>query len=477
MRRGCTPSARAVIDAVSVVPGRAETWLIDAICDPLSADIDLCVNRGVLVAEEGTVAFRHEVARLAVEAELGEGNRREVHGRIVAALTARPDVDPARIAHHADASGDEASAARYSMNAALQASARAAHREALRHGERALALRHTLSPDEVATLEARLAFSLVASARADEAVTLASEAVEHWRAARDELKEADALTVLANALGSSGRTAAGMEAIARSIELLESYPPGPELAAAYIRLTSSHMLARDRDTAVSWGERAIALASELGDPFLLGRALIETGIADVMDERFDGLVRINQGIELGRQHGLPALMSHGFSQIGSGCGELRRYDQAVPALIEAAAISGEQSFEANRRYVVAWLARCRFDQGQWDEAENLARDGLAGSTSVTYIRFVALNTLGWLRARRGSDDVWPLLDEAFEIADAIGHLQRLWPSRGGPRRGGLARRGSADPRRAAREHVRARHSVSSRRRDGGAGGVAPPSGA
>ena len=23
--------------------------------------------------------------------------------------------------------------------------------------------------------------------------------------------------------------------------------------------------------------------------------------------------------------------------------------------------------------------------------------------------------------------MWPLLDEAFEIADAIGHLQRLWP--------------------------------------------------
>ena len=156
----------------------------------------------------------------------------------------------------------------------------------------------------------------------------------------DELKEADALTVLANALGSSGRTAAGMEAIARSIDLLESHPPGRELAAAYTRLTSSYMLARDRDTAVSWGERAIALASELGDPFLLGRALIETGIADVMDERFDGLVRINQGIELGRQHGLPALMSHGFSQIGSGCGELRRYDQAVPALIEAASHLG-----------------------------------------------------------------------------------------------------------------------------------------
>ena len=266
------------------------------------------------------------------------------------------------------------------------------------------------------------------SDRADEAITLVGEAVAHWRAAGDELKEADALTVLASALGSSGRTAAGMEAIARSIDLLESYPPGPELAAAYTRLASSYMLARDRDTAVSWGERAIALASELGDPILLGRALIETGIADVMDQRFDGLARINQGIELGRQHGLPSLLSHGYSQIGSGCGELRRYDLAVPALIEVIAIASEHSYEGNRRYGVAWLARCRFDQGHWDEAELHARHAMAGTASISYIRFVALNTLGWLRARRGSDDVWPLLDEAFEIADAIGHLQRLWPS-------------------------------------------------
>ncbi|HEX4984396.1 MAG TPA: AAA family ATPase, partial [Ilumatobacteraceae bacterium] len=423
-----TPSARAVVDAMSVIPGRAEAWLLDAMCRPASGDIDSCVSRGVLIADEGTFAFRHEVARLAVEAELGEGKRRELHGRIVAALTSRRDIDPARIAHHADAAGDEAAAARYSMNAALQASARAAHREAVRHGERALGLRHALSPDDVATLETRLAFSLVASDRAEEAIRLATEAVAHWRAAGDELKEADALTVLASAEGSSGRTAAGMVSIARSIDLLESYPPGPELAAAYTRLASSHMLARDRDTAVSWGERAIALAAELGDPILLGRALIETGIADVMDQRFEGLARINQGIELGRKDGLPSLISHGYSQIGSGCGELRRYDLAVPALIEVIAVASEHSFEANRRYGVAWLARCQFDQGKWDEAELQARHALAGSSSITYIRFVALNTLGWLRARRGSDDVWPLLDEAFDIADAIGHLQRLWPS-------------------------------------------------
>ena len=83
--------------------------------------------------------------------------------------------------------------------------------------------------------------------------------------------------------------------------------------------------------------------------------------------------------------------------------------------------------ETDRQYIVSWLARCRFDLGQWEEAEVHAFDVLGGSRRGGVARFVALNTLGWLRARRGDDDVWPLLDEALDIARQTGHLQRLWP--------------------------------------------------
>lgn len=420
-------TARAVVDAVSIVPGRAESWLVEAMCESAPEAVDACIKRGVLVVDERTYAFRHEVARLAVEAELGEGQRRELHRRAVASLIDRADVDPARIAHHADAAGDDVVAARFAREACLQASSRAAHREAVRHGERALALHQSLSPDELAGLKTKLAFSLFASAHGYEAIAMAREAAAHWRASGDDLREAEALNVLIPALSGAGRTALAMEETRRAIEILERHPPGPELAAAYSRLGSAHMLARDRDTAVEWGERAIALADELGDVSILGRALVETGIADVMDLRFEGLARILQGIELGRLHRLPALMIHGYSQIGTGCGELRRYDEAVPALIEAVAIGAEHSLEYNRRYAVSWLARCRFDQGQWDDAEVHARDALTGSHSVAIARFVGLNTLGWLRARRGNDDVWPLLEEALDIAEETGHLQRLWP--------------------------------------------------
>ena len=75
--RGCLPPARAVLDAVAIVPGRAERWLVEALYPPEPAHSTLVVAGGVLVADDGTYAFRHELARLAVEAELGERRRRD----------------------------------------------------------------------------------------------------------------------------------------------------------------------------------------------------------------------------------------------------------------------------------------------------------------------------------------------------------------------------------------------------------------
>ena len=93
--------ARAVLDAVAIVPGRAEAWLLDGLVHPAVEDVDECLAAGVLLTEDGALVFRHELACRAIEHEIPAGRAGELHRHAVATLMARPNLDPARLAHHA----------------------------------------------------------------------------------------------------------------------------------------------------------------------------------------------------------------------------------------------------------------------------------------------------------------------------------------------------------------------------------------
>lgn len=78
-----SPAARDLLDAVAVVPQRAEVWLLEATADGGLGALDECLRSGVLRAEADGVVFRHELARLAVENALAPdrgGGSREPKG-------------------------------------------------------------------------------------------------------------------------------------------------------------------------------------------------------------------------------------------------------------------------------------------------------------------------------------------------------------------------------------------------------------
>ena len=114
------PPARAVLDAVAIVPGRAESWLVmrETPASRRAGAIDRAYRAGMLVADNGTYTFRHELARRRIE---GPGRRAPttVHRGHCAALHGHGQVDPARLAHHAAPAGDDAALARFSRDACL----------------------------------------------------------------------------------------------------------------------------------------------------------------------------------------------------------------------------------------------------------------------------------------------------------------------------------------------------------------------
>ncbi|MCP9488195.1 MAG: AAA family ATPase [Gaiellaceae bacterium MAG52_C11] len=82
------PEARLLLDAVSVVPARAELWLLEEVAAAELEHLDACLASGVLRADGDAIAFRHELARLAVESSLTPHRCRALNAEILAALPA-----------------------------------------------------------------------------------------------------------------------------------------------------------------------------------------------------------------------------------------------------------------------------------------------------------------------------------------------------------------------------------------------------
>ncbi len=68
-------SARRLLELVAVVPNRIERWLIEALDEWNEAALDECLAAQMLRLDGQTIAFRHELARQAVEGALSPVQR------------------------------------------------------------------------------------------------------------------------------------------------------------------------------------------------------------------------------------------------------------------------------------------------------------------------------------------------------------------------------------------------------------------
>jgi DNA-binding CsgD family transcriptional regulator len=419
---------RAALGAAAAIGPRIEPWLLAALLDgDAEAAVDACVGAGVLRGAGESLEFRHELARQAVLESLTPARRHALHRRALQALRARPGIDLARLAHHADAADDRDALLDIAPRAARQAAAVGAHRQA--HAQYARALRHAdaLPPVERAALleayalECQIVGELLAGIAARERVIALRRELGDVRA------EGDAQCRLATMLCNVGRNDDAEAAARRGLVLLAPLPPGPELAFAYRTQAFLHMVARDNDEAIAWGHKAVALCERHGLTEGVASALNSIGSATIHLDYEAGCALLERSREAARAAGSDTMIMNADSNLGSASGEVHRFERAEAYLANGIAFAAEREMDPS--YQQAWRALCLLHLGRWDDAGDLALEVLATCRERAISLNMAQLALGRLRARRGDAGAWSALDQALALADASGHLQRVAPVR------------------------------------------------
>jgi DNA-binding CsgD family transcriptional regulator/tetratricopeptide (TPR) repeat protein len=422
-----TPAARALLDAVAIAPTHSELSLLEQSAPDALPALDECLASGMLVETNGAVAFRHELARLAIEQAAAPDEKLRLHRATLAALRTAPEAatDLARLAHHAESARDTGAVLEFAPAAAARASKVRAHREAAAQYARALRFADALPLAQRADLLGGHALECYVTTQDEAALASSREALEAWRALGEPLKEAEALAGIAAVSLNMADIEDAITAAQEAASMLEELPPGPHLARVYDLIAGASLLFEDRAETEVLSRRAIEIAEQVGDDYSVASSMSFMGAASALQGLPSGVEELERSLSLmqgltgaedlvGRTHVLLAM---------AGC-RARSLDLMERSVEPGLAYCEERDLAVWARILLATRSWIALERGDWDRAAETVELVLMEDCTLSCAQ--ARVVLALLRARRGDPDPWGPLAQAREVAERTGQLWWIW---------------------------------------------------
>jgi DNA-binding CsgD family transcriptional regulator len=424
-------ASRRLLECAAAVPSKVEIWLLEAIADGDLSALETCLASGMLRAEGHHVAFRHELARLAIDESTAPDRRVALHRAILKTLRAQPEQlrDVARLAHHGEAAGDGEAVLEFAPQAARRAADLGSHREAAEQYARALRYAEGLPLEAQADLYERRGYECHLTDQLADALVAAREALDRRKALGQRIREGDTLVFISRLLWFLGRSEESQQAGSAALAMLGELPDSPELATAYANMARISLLAHHMGDAVEWGTKAIPLAERFEATGILASALNTIGVAELAQGEVDnGRAKLQRSLELARAADLEEHVARALVNLGGAMLDIRNYEVAARYIAEGLEYTADRELGSFRNFLLSIQAHWQLEQGLWDEALDTAELALrqATSRSISLIRVPSLRVIGLIRARRGDPRAREALDEALELA-VPEELQQIAP--------------------------------------------------
>jgi DNA-binding CsgD family transcriptional regulator/tetratricopeptide (TPR) repeat protein len=410
------PDVQRLIEAVSVFPRRAERdWALGAAGIAQREDaVDSAVAAGLIEDTGSHLAFRHEIARQAVETALRPGPRRRLNAAVLAAMEATGSVPTARLLHHARAADDRPATARLAPLAGRAAMAAGANGQAAEY----LTLAVDLADDEdgetlrALLLDAGEACSTVARLR--DALVLFERALDLRKGPGTPLAASRILQRISRLQWQLGRKEQARAVGDRAIAVAGS-DDTPELAMALASRAQIAMSDYETDLSAALCRQAIALARRLGRDEIVAHALstlsmaTSGGIEEIRAHAEESLAIARAGrqsLNLARAHSNAGVVHYYYLQDYPGA--LDHFDRAIATGYEREVTQQTDFARAFRLHVLDHA-------GQWDAAASGAADLIAEKGEQSSPALMSRLTLVRVSMRRGAEIDEAQLDEIVTL--------------------------------------------------------------
>jgi DNA-binding CsgD family transcriptional regulator/tetratricopeptide (TPR) repeat protein len=417
---GLSARARGVVEAMALVGVRTTGKLLADVapCPPIVLDE---IARSGLVVEEGSwLVYRHEIARMAVEATVPPHRRRAIHQRILNALVATGSDDDAAMAFHAEEAGDEAATLQHAGAAARHAAELGSHREAATQYARALRFARSADQATIAALHLGRATQLSFVDLWHDATEEYERALELWRALGDRLHEGRTLRELSRAMWRLCRGADSVVTGEAAVRVLEPLGPSAELAWAYANLATISCF-HGSPAGMALARSTQEMAATLGLTDVLSEALNTEGCA-LVTAGLPWREPMDRALDVALAGGHAGAAGRAYANLYDILADQRRFAEA------------ERFFDEGMRYCddrdLATFSLCLRGRrtmaltltGQWDEAAALSVELLLQPASPVN-RINPWTALGLVRARRDDHAAWECMEQAIAAAESTGEAQ------------------------------------------------------
>ncbi len=435
-----SPAARTVLEVASLSPGSIDVGLLSALAGPAApVGVDECVTAGLMSWTTQGFAFRHELARQAVENALTPMRRRAMHARVCEHLRNDSQNVLDRMAYHAQHAHDSQAVLAIAPQAAAKAARLGAHREAAAHYR--VALDHAagaLVEQRAGLLEHWAYESALTNVIDDDVLNARLEALE----LRRQLGQTELVGMNQRWISRLHRLMARKAESERwlddAIATLESVPPGPELAMAYSMRSSGYMLTNQCALAEQWGQRAINLAKAHDVPETEAHALNNVGSALIDDGQPRGFDLLAQSLSIALKHGYHEHAARAYVNTCESAVRSRFLGRVESLLAEGVAFVRDHDMDIYAPCLVNSLAQMRLMQGRLDEADSAARRELArhdrGASVIHFPLEAVVATVSMLRDPHADatalETLWPKVLDLGEpdsiMPVALGLAESAW---------------------------------------------------